>query len=362
MPSDLDFAIVLATAHGRLTRRPSYAQIGETRIRIQERERDASMHILDGMLSPQVAAGTGVVAAVGFRAALARAGHAKGDRATVLMGVLAAFLFAAQMVNFPAGPGVSGHLLGGVLAAVVLGPWAGAVVVGAVLIVQCLLFSDGGVTALGANFLNMGLIGAVGGYAIYAPIRQAIGGKAGVLLGAMAAAWLSTILTAGAFAAELALSGRAADFPRILGWMTMVHAAIGVGEAIITGLVLRFVLLARPDLIYEPAEGAPSRLRRTGQVAVVGLAVALAIAVVLGPLASDAPDGLEFVGQRLGFLPGESRPVLSAPIPDYNMPGLTAHVGLATAAAGLVGTLVVFATGLVLARAFAAPKVALDEP
>ena len=319
------------------------------------------MHIPDAVLSPPVAVGAGVVAAVGFRTALARAGRSAGDRATVLMGVTAAFLFAAQMVNFPVGPGVSGHLLGGVLAAAVLGPWAGATVVGAVLIVQCLLFGDGGVTALGANFLNMGLIGAVGGYAIYAPIRRAIGGKTGILLGAMIAAWLSAILTAGAFAAELALSGRAADFPRILAWMTLVHAVIGVGEAIITGLVLRFVLLARPDLIYEPEKDArPSRVQRAGQVAAVGLAVALGVAVVLGPLAWDAPDGLEYVGQRLGFLPEAAPAVLSAPIPDYAMPGLTAHIGLATAVAGLVGTLVVFVMGLALARVFA-PKVALDE-
>ena len=98
------------------------------------------------------------------------------------MGMMAAFVFAAQMVNFPVGPGVSGHLLGGVLAAVVLGPWAGAVVIAAVLLVQCFLFGDGGLTALGANFVNMGLIGSVGGYAIYAPIRRAIGGRSGVIL------------------------------------------------------------------------------------------------------------------------------------------------------------------------------------
>jgi cobalt/nickel transport system permease protein len=343
-----------------LTRGPRYAQIGKTRIRIQDQEWDALMHIPDAVLSPPVALGTGVVAALGFRVALGRAGRAEGDRATVLMGVMAAFLFAAQMVNFPVGPGVSGHLLGGVLAAVVLGPWAGAAVVGAVLIVQCLLFGDGGVTALGANFLNMGLVGALGGYAIYAPVRRAIGGKAGVLLGAMIAAWLSAILTAGTFAAELALSGRVADFPRILAWMTIVHAVIGVGEAVITGLVIRFVLLARPDLIYQPEESGPSRMRRAGQVALVGLATALSVAVVLGPLAWDAPDGLEYVGQRLGFLAGESPPVLGSPFPDYEVPGLPAPIGLATAAAGAVGTLIVFAVGLSLARVFA-PKVALDE-
>src|SRR5690349_17777303 len=131
----------------------------------------ADMHIPDGLLSPPVTAACGAVAAGGFGYALHRLKHTLGERTTVLMGIMAAWVFAAQMVNFPVGPGVSGHLLGGVLAAVTLGPWAGAGVIAAVLIVQCFLFGDGGFTALGANFVNMGLIGAVGGYAIYAPIR-----------------------------------------------------------------------------------------------------------------------------------------------------------------------------------------------
>src|SRR3954454_19792480 len=157
------------------------------------------MHIPDAVLDPKVAAATGAVAAAGLLAGLRTLEKRLGERTTVLMGTMSAFVFAAQMVNFPLGP-FSGHLLGGVLSAVMLGPWAGAVVIGAVLIVQCLLFGDGGLTALGANFINMGLIGSVGGYAIYAPIRRAIGGRKGVLLGAMAAAWFSVILASGAFA------------------------------------------------------------------------------------------------------------------------------------------------------------------
>src|SRR5262245_44533201 len=141
------------------------------------------MHIPDAMLAPQVAATSGVLAAAGLAVGLRKQKERLRDRTTVLMGVVAAFIFAAQMVNFPLYPlPISGHLLGGVLAAVLLGPWAGAGVIAAVLIVQCLLFADGGLTALGANFLNMGLLGALGGYAIYAPIRRAVGGRAGVLL------------------------------------------------------------------------------------------------------------------------------------------------------------------------------------
>jgi cobalt/nickel transport system permease protein len=260
-------------------------------------------------------------------------------------------------VNFPVGPlPISGHLLGGVLSAVMLGPWAGAVVIAAVLIVQCLIFGDGGLTALGANFLNMGLIGAVGGYAIYAPIRRAIGGPAGVLLGAMVAAWFSVLLSAGAFAVELAFSSGWSHFVETLSWMALVHAGIGLGEAIVTGLVLRFILLTRPDLVYQAEETVQAeRSTRWGQVIGAGLGIALAVGVFVAPFASEHPDGLEYVGEKLGFLKADVPTVLPAPIPDYQLPLLgEGHVQVACALAGLVGTLTVFGVGLVLARVFSA--------
>lgn len=308
------------------------------------------MHIPDAVLDPRVAAVAGVVAVAGLGTGLKKLEESLRDRTTVLMGTMAAFVFAAQMVNFPLGPlPISGHLLGGVLSAVLLGPWAGAVVIGAVLIVQCLLFGDGGLTALGANFVNMGLIGAIGGYAVYAPIRRALGGPRGVLIGAMVAAWFSVLLAAGAFAIELA-AGRP-EFWTVLAWMGLVHAAIGVGEALITGLVLRFLLLTRPDLVFEGTAGLETRSARWGQRAVAGLAVALAIAVFAAPFASDHPDGLEWVGGRLGFLKAATS-TSPAPLADYQVPSLAQHVKLATALAGLAGTVIVFTLGLTLARTF----------
>ncbi len=312
------------------------------------------MHIPDGLLDPKVAVAAGFVGAAGLLYAVRKLERQLGDRTTVLMGTMSAFVFAAQMVNFPVGPGVTGHLLGGVLSSVLLGPWAGSVVIAAVLIVQCFLFNDGGLTALGANFVNMGLIGAVGGYAIYAPIRRAIGGPKGVLIGAMIAAWFSVLLASGAFALEMAAGGHRDAFLRILTWMALVHAAIGVGEALITGLVVRFVLLRRPDLL-EPEEvgdekpsGAAGWVRPT----VAGLAVALAVAVFLGPFAWDAPDGLEFVGETIGFLKESPPPPLPSPMADYTLklPGLEDYARLATAMAGLVGTLVVFGVSWGMAR------------
>ena len=317
----------------------------------------ASMHIIDGMLDLRVAAAAGVFGSAGLLVGLRRLDRRLGERTTVLMGTMSAFVFAAQMVNFPIGPlPISGHLLGGVLAAVMLGPWAGAVVIAAVLIVQCFLFGDGGLTALGANFINMGLIGAVAGYAIYAPIRRAIGGRRGVLIGGMVAAWFSVLLAAGAFTIELAASGRRADFFNVLGLMALVHSAIGLGEALITGLVLRFILRARPDLVYEADregdEMPPSNAQHWGQVVFAGLGIALAMAVVLAPFASSRPDGLEYVGARLGFLP-KSHPLLAAPIPDYELTAFgSGHLKIATALAGMVGTVVVFGLGVGLARTF----------
>jgi cobalt/nickel transport system permease protein len=312
------------------------------------------MHIPDGVLDPGVAVVTGVLGVGGLSFGLGRLTRRLGDKAPVLMGTMAAFVFAAQMVNFPVGPSVSGHLLGGVLASVLLGPWAGAVVIAAVLLVQCFLFADGGATALGANFVNMGLVGAVGGYAIYAPLRRWIGGPKGILIAAMAAAWFSVLLASGAVAVELAASRRLGDFWPILSWMALVHAAIGLGETLITGLAVRFLLVRRPDLFetwgdtYAPISIAV----RWGQTLAGGLAVALAVAVFLAPFASDFPDGLEFVGDRLGLLPKVApSAAIPAPIPGYQLalPGLR-HVKAATAAAGVIGTLVVFGVAWAMAR------------
>jgi cobalt/nickel transport system permease protein len=319
------------------------------------------MHIPDAVLDPRAAIVTSLIGGAGLLYAVRRLDRQLGDRTTVLMGTMAAFVFAAQMVNFPVMPGVSGHLLGGVLASVLLGPWAGAVVVAAVLIVQCFLFNDGGLTALGANFVNMGLIGAIGGYAIYVPIRRLIDGPKGTLIAAMVAAWFSVLLASGAFAIELAASGRREDFLRVLGWMALVHSVIGIGEALITGIVVRFVLLRRPDLL-EPAGGIVDTPTVGGhwlQWMVAGLAISLAVAAFLAPFAYDAPDGLEYVGKKLDFLPEPAavQPLAPAsPMADYQLrlPGLD-HAQVATAMAGVVGTLVVFGLSWGMARVLPRP-------
>ena len=313
------------------------------------------MHIPDAVIDdPRVIMATSAIALGGLGFAVSRLKNQLRDKTTVLMGITAAGIFAAQMVNFPLfffGAPVSGHLLGGMLSAVMLGPWGGACVIATVLIVQCLLCGDGGLSALGANFVNMGLIGSICGYAIYEPLRRAIGGSRGVLIGAMVGAWFSVLLAAGTFTFELAASGRQADFFNVLGWMVLVHAAIGVGEAVITGLVVRYVLSVRPDLIYLPDAAPVAKPIRWSQTGVAGLGIALAVAIFLAPFASEHPDGLEAVGGWFKFIDvsKEVQPAVTPLIPDYQRPGLTRWKGIATAAAGCVGTLVVFGLGMILA-------------
>jgi cobalt/nickel transport system permease protein len=216
------------------------------------------MHLPDGYLSTTTWVSAWTISAGGLGYCLRRAGRAMQDRMVPLMGVLSAFVFAAQMINFPVMGGTSGHLLGGVLVAVLLGPWAGASVIACVLIFQCLVFQDGGLTALGANIVNMALAGTVGGFFLYRLVAKLWGGQKGIVTGAAAAAWFSVVAAASLCAMELALSGTS-PLGLVLPAMVAVHAVIGIGEAMITGLIVGFILKTRPDLIYE-GEGLVSRV------------------------------------------------------------------------------------------------------
>ncbi|HEY9752963.1 MAG TPA: energy-coupling factor ABC transporter permease [Coleofasciculaceae cyanobacterium] len=175
------------------------------------------------------------------------------DQMVPIMGVCAAFIFAAQMINFPIPGGTSGHLLGGTLAAVLLGPWAGSLVMAVVFIVQAVLFQDGGLTALGANIINMGLIGTFGGYYVYKAVRHGLGRDSwrGIVLGAGIAAWVSVVVAAIVCAFQLGLSGTV-PLQVALSAMFFWHLMIGLGEALITMIAVSFVYRTRPDLLYKP--------------------------------------------------------------------------------------------------------------
>ncbi|MEI6083132.1 MAG: energy-coupling factor ABC transporter permease [Verrucomicrobiota bacterium] len=305
------------------------------------------MHIPDGFLDAKTAAATGVLAAGGVGVALRHVRRQLPRRKVPLLGLAAAFVFAVQMLNFPVAGGTSGHLIGGVLTAVLLGPSAAVVVLAAVLIVQCLLFADGGVTALGANIFNMGLVGGVAGYAIYRLVSGWSKSLRQKVVAAVFAAWCSTVLASIVCAGELALSGTV-SWSVAFSAMASVHMLIGIGEGLITALVVVAIARARPDLLESLAEADA----RPGYapVLVFGLLISLGLALFVAPFACSWPDGLEKVAATLGFEHrAAATPIVASPIPDYALPGIQS-AALATALAGVIGTVVVFGVAFVLAR------------
>jgi cobalt/nickel transport system permease protein len=219
------------------------------------------VHIPDGFINGATSAGFGVAAAGGLGAAIKQTGKYLNERQVPLAGLVAAFVFAAQMVNFPVTAGVSGHLLGGVLAAILVGPWAGFVVLSVVLIVQGFLFADGGLSALGLNVINMALIGAVGGYAIYRLILRLLpADRRGVTVAAGIAAGISVPLAAMGFVLEYALGGTASvSVGTVFTAMLSTHILIGIGEGLITALVVGTVVNSRADLVYGAPQFAGER-------------------------------------------------------------------------------------------------------
>ena len=312
------------------------------------------MHIPDGFLDPKTAVTTGVLAAAGLGVALRQARLHLPARRVPLLGLSAAFVFAAQMLNFPVAGGTSGHLIGGVLTAALLGPSAAVIVISAVLIVQCFLFADGGITALGGNIFNMALIGGVGGWVIYHLLGRAVKGLFGRIFAAMFAAWASTVLASIACAGELAASGTigwSVAFPAMAG----THMLIGIGEGLITALVLVAIAKVRPELLGLTSLGAselavPAPVlsqaatgrEKTWPLVVFGLLISLGLALFVAPFACPWPDGLDKAAETLGFKDKESENrAVPAPVPDYKMPGISSE-GLATSIAGAGGTVFVF--------------------
>jgi cobalt/nickel transport system permease protein len=304
------------------------------------------MHIPDGLLDSKTALVTGVLAATGVGAALRHARLHLPRSRVPLLGLAAAFVFAAQMINFPVAGGTSGHLIGAVLAGALLGPSAAVIVISAVLIVQCLMFADGGISALGANIFNMGLVGGVGGWAMYHVVRRAVKGLFGCVLAAAFAAWCSTVVAAVACAGELATSGTV-GWSVVLPAMAGVHMLIGIGEGLITALVLAAIARARPELVLP--DTAPATTRSYGTVVIYGALLALGLALFASPFASQWPDGLDKTAEALGFKEKVTEPILPAPIPEYAMPGIH-WSAMGTAVAGAVGTVVVFVLAWLLAR------------
>lgn len=312
------------------------------------------MHIPDGFLDLRTVAATGALSVAGVALALRGLRRGLPRRRVPLMGLAAAFVFAAQMLNFPVAAGTSGHLVGAVLAAVLLGPGAAVVVMTAVLLVQALLFADGGLLALGANVFNMALVAVLGGSAAFRGLTRLLPGERGLLAATAFASWWSILLASIACAAELAVSG-VAPWRLVFPAMAGVHMLIGLGEALIASLVVAAILRTRPDLVAASAgaRDASGASSPTIRVPVTLAVLAILALIVFGvPLASTRPDGLERVAQALGFAARGSAPLVPAPLAEYQAPLLGSGTAAAWAAA-MIGVLVVFILSYALAMALA---------
>ncbi|MEU4326607.1 energy-coupling factor ABC transporter permease [Nonomuraea dietziae] len=313
------------------------------------------MHVPDGFFNAATSVSAGVVAAAGVAVCLRGAKRELDDRTAPMAGLVAAFIFAVQMLNFPVAAGTSGHLLGGALAAILVGPYTGVLCMAVVLLVQCVFFADGGVTALGINVLIMGVVTVLVGWGVFRLVTRAVRSRAGVSAGAFLAALVSVPVSALAFSALFAVGGTApVDAAAVAAAMGGVHVLIGIGEALITTATVGAVLAVRPDLVYgarglsaplvlKGADGATSTVaapaagsKAAGGVRpflIGGIGVTLLLAGVVSFFASSDPDGLEAVAEDKGFLgQATDHPLGSWVLADYGDVS-----GVPVGVAGLVG-------------------------
>lgn len=301
------------------------------------------MHVPDGFINGTVSAGAAIASAGGIAAALRQTRAHLADKRLPLAGLMAAGIFVLQMLNFPVVSGTSGHLLGGALAAIVLGPWMGLLVVSVVVIVQAIVFADGGLIALGINVLLIAIVPALVGWGVFKAVRTVTpSNRTWVLVASFTAALLSVPASAMAFVILYALGGQGgAPLGSLTVAMLGVHVLIGIGEALITTAVIAGLLAYRADLVAGAADLASEReTTRSERVAVgAGLVVAVLLLVV-APFASANPDGLESVAEDLGFgSAAVDSAVADSPVADYAVAPL-GETGVSVALAGLLGIVV----------------------
>ncbi|RBQ22008.1 cobalt ABC transporter permease [Spongiactinospora rosea] len=314
------------------------------------------MHVPDGFFTLPVSVSAGVVAAAGVAVCLRATRRELDDRTAPMAGLVAAFVFAVQMLNFPVAAGTSGHLLGGALAAVLVGPYTAVLCMAVVLLVQGLAFADGGLSALGVNITLMGIVTAAVGWGVFLLVKRLFGGGRGaVVAGASAGALVSVPVSALVFTLLFWIGGNAPiEVGTVAAAMGGVHVLIGIGEALITAVTVSTVLAVRPDLVYgargltgalvlrgpdgETTEAAQetrpmTRPGRPGRFLLSGIVLAALLAGVASFFASASPDGLERVAEDAGFISSATdHPLGGQPLADYGEAG-----GIPVGIAGLVG-------------------------
>jgi cobalt/nickel transport system permease protein len=301
------------------------------------------MHIPDGFLSVTVSIILWIISLVMIGLALKKVKNELGDKEVPLMGVLAAAIFAGQMLNFSVTGGTSGHLLGAAIATILLGPWAAVLVMTSVVSVQAILFQDGGILALGANIFNMAVVGVFVSYAVLTLLNKALSKfKWGLFVSGFVAAWTAIFIASLACALELALSGTSPANIAVPA-MGAIHALIGVGEGLITVGALAFLYATRKDLVAK----TETKAQGNNGILIGGSIIAVVLAI-LSPLASSHPDGLEWVAEQTGFLEAAKEAFYNI-MPDYVFPGIS-DPNLATIVAGILGAIIVFGVAYSVAR------------
>ncbi|WP_328782180.1 energy-coupling factor ABC transporter permease [Streptomyces canus] len=324
------------------------------------------MHVPDGFIDAPISAATGVVAAAAVAVSLRGARRELDERTAPLAGLVAAFIFAVQMLNFPVAAGTSGHLLGGALAAILVGPCTGVLCVSVVLLMQGILFADGGLTALGVNITDMAVVTTVVAYAVFRGLVKVLPRKRGSITAAsFVAAVLSVPAAAVAFTLIYAVGGTTdVSIGKVATAMIGVHVLIGIGEAVITALTVGAVVAVRPDLVYGarglqqklklrvdgqlvdvPAEPTPVAARSHRKVWITGLVTSLVLAGFVSFYASADPDGLEKVAADKGIdAKTEKHATADSPLADYGVKDVE-DARLSGGLAGVIGVGVTVVAG-----------------
>ncbi|QES42100.1 cobalt ABC transporter permease [Streptomyces venezuelae] len=328
------------------------------------------MHVPDGFINVPVSAAAGVVAAGAVAVSLKGARRELDERTAPLAGLVAAFIFAVQMLNFPVAAGTSGHLLGGALAAILVGPFTGVLCVSVVLLMQGVLFADGGLTALGVNISDMAIVTTVVAYLVFRGLVKVLPrGRRSITAASFVAALLSVPAAAVAFTLIYALGGTTdVSIGKVATAMVGVHVLIGIGEAAITALTVGAVIAVRPDLVYgargltqrlklrvagelvdapaaEPAPVAARSPRSTRPVWIAGIVASLVLAGFVSFYASADPDGLEKVAHDKGIdKKTEEHASADSPLADYGVKDVT-DARLSGGLAGVIGVGVTVVAG-----------------
>ena len=294
------------------------------------------MHVPDGFINAPVSIGTGVISFATLWAYIRSAKSLVADKLIALTGMMSALIFVLQMINFPIAAGTSGHLLGGALAVIVLGPNLGIICISIVVVIQSLLFADGGLSALGVNVLNMAIITSLVGWLTISSWKKLFGeANISIISGSIVAGILSVVFSSIAFVFEYALGGTVSvPLGSVLIAMVSSHLLIGLGEGVITALIVSLLLRVRSDLIYIKA----NKDRKNNKSSFYGLFIFLLLCLTLiTPYASSSPDGLESVAGDFGF--SESSGIVLL-LDDYGISGLNNDF-LSTALSAVLGVVVV---------------------